>query len=279
MQVSNADTMQWGPFAEHRVGEILQKRLITGEEGQPDNFEFSLVFVPEAYSTPRHRHIFDQIRFVRDGEFGYGDDKVQKAGEIAYFPEGVYYEQNANGKSETLLLQFGSPGGHGFLTRKNVLDSIAALSKTGEFHDGVYTFYKDGKKFNQDAVEAMYEYALGQKITYPAPRYEKPVIMNPEAFTWVPTRQAGVYSKLLGSYTERDIEIAMWKLEQGTRKKFTAEHAGLLLFILSGHGACDEDVWASETAIYLKKGESATMVADTTSEIYLIRLPRFDDTQ
>src|SRR5262249_57825962 len=43
----------------------------------------------ERYS-PRHRHNFDQVRFVVSGELEYGPLKC-RPGDFIYFPEGVFY--------------------------------------------------------------------------------------------------------------------------------------------------------------------------------------------
>ena len=93
----------------------MNKRLLRGRAGAPDNYELSLVLMDGDYTTPRHKHNFDQVRYMVEGEFGYGrsKDEVQQQGTIGYFPEGVSYEQRAVRRSVTLLLQGGGASGAG----------------------------------------------------------------------------------------------------------------------------------------------------------------------
>ncbi|MEZ5927987.1 MAG: hypothetical protein R3C55_05850 [Parvularculaceae bacterium] len=79
----------------------MNKRLLRGRAGAPDNYELSLVLMDGDYTTPRHKHNFDQVRYMVEGEFGYGrsKDEVQQRGTIGYFPEGVSYEQRRRARS------------------------------------------------------------------------------------------------------------------------------------------------------------------------------------
>jgi hypothetical protein len=42
------------------------------------------------YYSPPHRHTFDQIRFIVSGKVKYGPMRLS-GGDVAYFPEGVFY--------------------------------------------------------------------------------------------------------------------------------------------------------------------------------------------
>lgn len=277
MQLVRAADVAWEGFAEQRSGTIRQKRLISGKTGSPDNFEFSTVWVPEKYWTPRHRHIFDQIRFVRRGTFGYGRDKVQQAGEVSYFTEGTYYTQQADGESETLLLQFGSASGSGFLKREETLAAMSALGADGVFANGVYTHHDaDGKKHNQDATEAIYQHAMQRPVRYPHPRYDEPIIMTPDSFHWLPVAgEPGVAKKTLGIFTERRIEIAFLKLDAGAAHHETDATAQTLLYALEGSGSANGAPFDGETAFQCDRGEALTLNATAATELFLIRLPAF----
>ena len=51
---------------EHRGGTFHAKTLVEGTPGSPDNFKFSLSRLGTDYSGPRHRHNFDQFRYMID---------------------------------------------------------------------------------------------------------------------------------------------------------------------------------------------------------------------
>ena len=42
------------------------------------------------YYSPPHRHTFDQVRFIVSGQVKYGPLRIS-GGDVAYFPEGVFY--------------------------------------------------------------------------------------------------------------------------------------------------------------------------------------------
>src|SRR6202167_6506179 len=73
-----------------RQGRIIAKPfpLETGVPGVKMDFTWTIIC--KDYGTPRHRHNFDQIRYVLDGEFSAGTGAID-AGQCAYFPEGVHY--------------------------------------------------------------------------------------------------------------------------------------------------------------------------------------------
>jgi hypothetical protein len=87
MKIARADERQWQRFASHRKGLLQNKRLLSGTEGLPDNYELSIVDVAGDYETPPHRHNFDQIRFQLVGSFGYGeaDEMCRRKGQSDTF--------------------------------------------------------------------------------------------------------------------------------------------------------------------------------------------------
>ena len=129
---------------EHRGGTFHAKTLVEGTPGSPDNFKFSLSRLGTDYSGPRHRHNFDQFRFMIEGESDYGQDGPLKAGMLGYYPEGVHYGPQVN-KTEiySAVLQFGGASGSGYLLPRQVKAGMEELKKFGEFKDGVF-FRADG---------------------------------------------------------------------------------------------------------------------------------------
>src|SRR5690606_4574823 len=125
-----------------------------------------------------------------------------------------FYQQQGEGYSETLLLQTSGASGAPYVSFPTLRRLVGELSKTGEFHEGVYRSRKpDGGPVNQDAYEALWEKACGQKLKYPRPRYNEPIIMFPEAYSYrdVPG-EPGVARKLLGRFGERELEVGFLRL-------------------------------------------------------------------
>src|ERR1043166_3152469 len=59
---------------EHRGGTFHSRTIVEGKPGTPGNFKFPLSRLGTDYSGPRHRHNFDQYRFMIEGESDYGQD-------------------------------------------------------------------------------------------------------------------------------------------------------------------------------------------------------------
>jgi hypothetical protein len=271
MRIAHGRDLPFVPFSTHRVGRIENKRLLSGTEGAPDNYELSLVLIEGEYSTPRHRHNFDQLRIMLRGRFGFGKDRVQEEGSVGYFCEGVPYTQEAIGPSLTLLLQGGGASAQGFMSYAQLERAQAELAASGEFARGAYTRRTaEGGRVNQDAYEAIWEHCFGRRIAYPAPRYDQPVILDPAAFDWVPVAPRAA-RRHLGSFGERGMGVAELMLEPGGRVTLPA---GSLAYVVEGDGLAGGARWAAEDAI-ATDGAAAVLEAGTTSRLFEIRLPRF----
>src|SRR3954463_16009033 len=73
-----------------RNGRITVKQFPL-DSGVPGiEFEFSWNSYDVGYSTPRHRHTFDQYRYALIGKRMI-DDGYLEPGECGFYPEGVYY--------------------------------------------------------------------------------------------------------------------------------------------------------------------------------------------
>ena len=124
---------------EHRGGTFHSRTMAEGTPGTPGNFKFSLSWLGTDYSGPRHRHNFDQYRFMIEGESDYGQDGPLKAGMLGYYPEGVPYGPQVN-KTDIFcaVLQFGGASGSGYLLPREVKAGMEELKKFGEFKDGIF---------------------------------------------------------------------------------------------------------------------------------------------
>jgi len=162
---------------EHRGGTFHSRTTAAGEPGTPGNFKFSVSELGTDYSGPRHRHNFDQYRYMLAGESEYGQDGPLRAGMLGYYPEGVPYGPQVNNTPIVCaVLQFGGASGSGYLQPREVKAGMEELKKFGEFKDGVF-HRREGVpgKRNMDAYQAIWEHVHGREMTYPKGRYDADV--------------------------------------------------------------------------------------------------------
>jgi len=167
----------------------------------------------ERYS-PRHRHNFDQVRFIVSGELEYGPLKC-RPGDCLYFPEGVFYgpTQLISENAENYTVQSQGPSWARLLTAIEAKQAMADLSHAGvlDKNKGIFR-WANGK--NQDSYEAMWEKVMGQRLAYPAARFDKPVLIRSENFPWAPANQASQVSvKQLAGFNEYGPTIELIKVE------------------------------------------------------------------
>lgn len=62
--------------------------------------------------------------------------------------------------------------------------AVDALAKIGRFSERRYFAPGDKGTTGIDSLQAAWEQALGQKMVYPPARFQKPVLMNPDARNW-----------------------------------------------------------------------------------------------
>lgn len=259
-----------------REGKLDNRDLMTGKEGERRNFRLALGLAETDWLTPRHRHNFDQIRLPLEGEFVYAKDKILPAGWVGYFPEGVHYGPQIRKQGLYMLLcQFGGASGSGFMSERQYIEGQDALAGKGTLAKGHFTYVgADGKEHRQDAFEAMYEQAMGRKPTYPDPRYNDIVTMNPANFSWIAdARQPGVEHKLLGVFTERRTTISFIRLERGATASVGGSAGPDLLFITKGSLECRGQSCPLHTAIGFEPLEGPVPVkALEPTEIFRMQL-------
>lgn len=260
-----------------RPGSLEVTRLMVGAPGTAGNFYFTLGSTQSDYHTPRHRHNFEQIRVQLRGEFDYERDGTMTEGTVGYFPEGTFYGPSRSGDgSVILLLQFGGASGSGYMSHDEYAEGLTSLSQRGTFHDGIYTWLdSNGKKHNKDGYEAVWKESRQIELKYPKTRYEKPVFMHPENFSWQPSfGGAGVEFKRLGTFSEREVRLGLVKIDAGTT---TSELPGeTLYFVLSGKGAAAGEAWHAESAFQLGRNETVEIRATDAAEFFYIGLPNLD---
>jgi hypothetical protein len=116
MEVAKAKPTETGKT---REGEMDDRVMLEGEEGAPDNFRLLLERPITDWTTPRHRHDFDQVRLALRGDLEYAPGKILPEGSVAYFPAGVHYGPQVKAAGTMLaLFQCGGPSGRGYSSNR-----------------------------------------------------------------------------------------------------------------------------------------------------------------
>jgi hypothetical protein len=273
MDVIRSDEVQWSGPLDMRDGGIEFKHLFVGEPGKPDNYWLSLVRVRNAYHTPPHKHNFDQVRFILDGAFGFGE-QVQETGQIGYFCEGTSYEQKADGPSLTLLLQTANASRSRYLGWSELIQGNREVQKFGRFEDGIFVSEMDGVEIRKDAYEAVWEHISGEKIAYSEPRYDRPIIMDPDRFQFTSLGE-GVSRKRLGMFSERDLELGFLKIEAGHGYALDGSMLGrTLFFVRAGTGTMGDKEIGPDSAMRLEAEDVSELKATEDLEMFYIGMPK-----
>ena len=201
---------------------ILSKATVVSERGPPQQWEHRKVTsssseftnnsdervirvsfsrkTKDEYFSPKHRHNFDQTRYVVDGEVEFGKGLIAKEGDFVYFPASVPYGITV--RSETVLvltLQTHGPEWAFFPTRAQASQGTKELQKISEVdRDNGVVRWPDGRV--QDTYEALWEKLMGQSIVYPPARYLMPCLVRSSAFPWRSTSQPGVQIQSLVNF-------------------------------------------------------------------------------
>lgn len=279
MRVSEASKSEGGSVGSMRTGKLDQKFLLQGDDNSPNNYLLNVGLTGSGgWGTPRHRHNFDQIRFVLKGQYPVSPHKVMKEGSVAYFPESVHYgPQDRPEGLEMMVIQFGGASGSGFLSTPAREAANKALEAKGTFKDGVYTWVDEkGQKHNIDGSAACFEEATGQKLVFHPPRYDDVIMLEPDAYDWIDTDQQGVQTKHLGTFTERDIRIGFIKVAKGAALNTGSREQLQVLFLSEGSVTVDGQTYGPKTGIEILPDDSPVDIfADEDAVFFSVYLPRF----
>ncbi|WP_027547842.1 hypothetical protein [Bradyrhizobium sp. WSM2254] len=279
MRVSQSSSTDADLVGTMREGVLAQKHLLIGEEGSPINYDLNIGRAGGGgWRAPRHRHNFDQIRFVLKGNYPYGDNKVLPEGWVAYFPESVYYgPQDRPEGLETMVLQVGGASGQGYLSVAQREAANAALNKKGHFKGGLFVYTDEkGEQKTQDGSAACFEHATGRKLEFAPARYEDVVVMNPSAYAWIPQGAKGVEVKWLGSFTERNARIGFLRLAAGAVYG-GGEHPSIeVLYLSKGKISVDGQKYGPQSALeFLPKEGPVPITAIEPTEFLCMVLHQF----
>lgn len=268
-----ADTELQTRGINHRVGTFRFKDLGEGVAGTPGNFFLRLVWSQTDFFSPRHLHNFDQVRVQLEGEFDFATDGVMKPGAVAYFPEGTPYgPQTSQDETLQLVMQIGGPSGAGYMSEAQRVAAVDALAKVGRFSEGRYFAPGDTSSTGIDSLQAAWEYALGQKMVYPPQRFQKPVLMNPDAIAWQ-AQGLGVERRLIWDFGRQAVALAQYKLARGAA---LALQGPLSCFVEQGIGQVDSESFESFDALHLKNGEAVTLTAQEPAKLLVFVHPVFE---
>jgi hypothetical protein len=277
MQVVHASEMQWSMQEErHRAGSLAFKTLFKGDEGDPNNFRWVLSRNDGDYSSPFHRHNFDQVRFCVKGSANIAPARDLMEGDVGFFPEGTPYgpQKDQGGGRMTLVFQGGGASGLGYMSSAELRRGTEELEKLGTFAGGRFRFHGQSETESRDSYEAIWEHVHGRKLDYPAMRYADPLLFRSANFPWVPDADnPRVSRRLFGSFTERGTRLEMIRLEGGATVTLGELGALVLAFVVHGAGAGSAGEWSEHSAFRIEAGETATLNADVESELHVIVLP------
>lgn len=264
-----------------RTGSNRIRVLLTGKEDAPDNYRVDFSEGNDEgvhWTTPRHRHNFEQVRFVLEGTLSITPELSLPANMVAYFPEGVFYgPQDWDPALRVLQVQFGGPTGLGYMSVEQRGQGRSELLERGvEFADGKASWRDDaGRRHRQDAYEAVWEHVRGRKISYPDARYSSVISMDPAQFEWADAGN-GVSFKSLGEFTERGVRIGMYRASEGAAIELGSKNAAEIAFLVRGSVTRDLVTYGERSAFGCEAGEVGQgLVAKDDIEIFHVRLPAF----
>jgi hypothetical protein len=279
MRISDASTAESGQVGSMRDGKLDQKFLLQGDDDSPNNYLLNVGLTGSGgWGTPRHRHNFDQIRYVLKGKYPASPHKTMDEGSVGYFPESVHYgPQDRPEGLEMMVIQFGGASGSGFLSTPRREAANEALKAKGEFKNGIFTWFDEkGQKHNMDGSAACFEEATGKKLVFAEPRYDDIVLMKPDAYSWVPSDAPGVSTKLLGVFTERNVKIGFIKVEPGATYNTGSRSQIEVLFMGKGNITIDGKTYGDKTAIELLPTDAPVDIkANEESLLFTVTLPIF----
>jgi len=238
---------------DHPRGTVAFNYLLMGGEPEKlENFRYILGRQEGDFHMPRHRHTFEQIRLPLVGDMNLGEQGILREGEIGYFPEGQTYgpqdDPLTDPKQLQLVLQFGGASGLGMGAGRG-----------------------RGPEARRDGVA---EKRPARDVTFPRPRYESVLIMNPERFNYLPLAGApGVERKYFGSFTERAFWIEFIKIDAGAYWTSTVNEGRRLMVVLSGAGTVDETKIGQLAALQVEAGDTLHIEADEEMVLYNVGLP------
>jgi hypothetical protein len=203
---------------------------------------------PASVYSPRHRHNFEQVRFIVDGAWEYARRRYG-GGWLGFFPEGTFY-----GPAKSLepghhfVIQYPGPTNAPFVRRKDEREVQRAMVEGGAvFKEGI-CIWPDGRK--QDGGEALWESWAGQRINYPQARYGEPVWLDTNTYDWQPSTVPGVAVRHLAAFGDTATSIDLLRLEPGAEVPAGRNGPILMRFVCDGEVEYGGRTYAAASSLY-----------------------------
>ena len=257
-----------------RGGDVYRKVIRAAEGGMQVSYDIRFERFGEGdrtYSSVRHRHDFEQLRFAAAGRMDLGFGMLEE-GDVGYFPANAYYGPQKCEGALILIAQWGDR----FITKEQNDEAIAELAKRGEFSDGIYRSVDDqGHPYNKDPLNAIWEQVFSEPYKPQRPRYRQPIVITPAAFGWS-DGEGATRSRKLGSFTENGlaIESVQW-LGNGSFAVAASEsdRRPTFAFTTAGSFSRDGEDFGPHTGVWADPGEGFSVDAEAGSELLLVRFP------
>jgi hypothetical protein len=257
-----------------RGGDVYRKVIRAAEGGTRVSYDIRLERFGEGdreYTSVRHRHDFEQLRFAAAGRMDLGFARLEE-GDVGYFPANAYYGPQKCDGAQILIAQWGDR----FITKEQSDEAIAELAKHGEFRDGIYHSADDrGRPYNKDPLNAIWEQVFGEPYKPQQPRYRQPVVITPAAFGWS-AGEGVTRRRKLGVFTENGLAIqsVQWcgggSFEVGARE---SDLRPVFAFTTAGSFSCNGEAFGPHTGVWADPGEGLRVDGETGSELLLVRFP------
>jgi hypothetical protein len=232
--VIRAGDVALGDSAKHRAPGRRGKNFGFFDKDRGIGFRTSMTVTSAARYTPRHKHVFDQVRYIVNGQAKFGRT-IFNTGDCLYFPEGVAYgPEDCSMCPERIgiTIQFPGPTGIPYPHPSDAVRARSELANLGNFEDGIFV-WPDGRK--QDGHEAVTEYLMGKKLEYPSPRYPELIAMHSDSYFWEALPEAsGIFVKHLGFFNEVGPNIKMLKIEPGAATQPGVAPCQQVRYLLAG---------------------------------------------
>lgn len=224
---------------------------------------------------PRHRHTFEQIRYVVSGSMTYGRNRTARAGDCVYFPESVPYGPVSYEEGEIFLLQWRGPSEHGaFLDYVKFKNAANEMREFGEFDLSKGGVFRHAAGRVQDGYEAVAEYILGRPIHYSEPRFNSQIQMRGSAFPALEIDGvSGVLVKHLGCFGEVGPNIKLIEFQAGSILPAGRAQSQQTWDVIRGSVSYDGKSYSEQTVIDVAPGaDRAQIRAETPTEMLVIQL-------
>jgi quercetin dioxygenase-like cupin family protein len=122
-------------------------------------------------------------------------------------------------------------------------------------------------------------------MEFPDPRFEKPILMKPQMFHWVPDRKIdGVEYKHLGTFGERRSGMSFMRLKLGAKIPARVQEDAQILYLTDGAITYGGKTWEGGkskdkgTYIYIPPNANVgEIAAPGGAEFFIISLPMIAD--